>query len=67
MKAVKFKNSMGNDKILNLERVTSVEKAGSQPALQVAFGKEHTHVNFKSIAERDEVFEKISRLFGVED
>ena len=67
MAAVKFVNAMGNDEVLNLDRVTAVEKPKSPKSLMIAFGKEHTHINLRSEEERDELFERICRAYKCEE
>ncbi len=66
MKCVMFKNAMGNQIILNLSIITSVEKMNTQKSIQLSFGKEHMHINFKSFEDRDEIFEQIKEAYGVE-
>jgi hypothetical protein len=66
MKSVMFKNAMGNEIILNLSIITSVEKMNTQKSIQLSFGKEHIHVNFKSFEDRDAIFEQIKEAFGVQ-
>ena len=65
MAAIRFTNAMSNEEILNLDNLTAVERPKSQKSLLISFGKEHTHINFRTVEERDLVFEKISEAYGV--
>jgi len=64
MPAIRFINNLNHEQILNLDKISSIEKTKINPALVVHFGKESIHINLNSVEERDEIFEKISVLFG---
>lgn len=66
MKAIRFTNAMNHEQIINLSNITGIEKSGSQSTLVFSYGKDHAHVNLKSVEERDELFEKISKLLDAE-
>lgn len=66
MAAVKFVNAMNHETILNLDVITAIEKPSGQKTLMVTVGKDHFHITLRTAEEREELFERISKVFEVE-
>ncbi len=62
MLAIRFTNALNQDQILNLDSVSAVEKPNAQKSLMFYYGKEHMTINFKTIEDRDEVYDRICKL-----
>ncbi len=66
MAAVKFVNAMNHETILNLDGVTAIEKPSGQKTLLVTVGKDHFHITLRTEEDREKLFVRISRAFGLE-
>lgn len=65
MNAIMVINGFGHNQILNLEMISSIEIPSSKTALTLWFGKEHTQITFRSEEDRDEVFRRACKAYGV--